>query len=447
MRDIILLVGFGIIMALTFRSSIVGLLAWIWVALMNPQREVFSFLKGAQLNIIIAVFTLGIFFASKERKKFPVNGVTVGLILFAAWTCLTTAFALDHSLADGPWQTVLKSIALALLAATMASNPTRIQAIVWAVVVSLAYFGIKGGGFVLLTGGHGHVNGPENSMISDNNDLGLALAALLPLINYLRASSKNVWVKIALIATMTLTAFAILGTYSRGALIALLVGGVAMALRSRSGVILVVVTAVLAAAAPAVLPHSWTQRMTTIGTYSDDTSFEGRVEAWRTTMKMIEARPLVGGGYDAIESDVVAKTYRTVRGLPEGRAAHSIYFQVLGDQGVIGFVIYISILIAAFFNTQSVIRSAAGNPEMRWMRDLALAMQVSFITYLVGGIALSMAYYDFFLVMLAMSAALLALARQSQTVEEGAKKRPAWTRLARTQAAVPAISSASPEAS
>ena len=35
------------------------------------------------------------------------------------------------------------------------------------IVVSLGYYAVKGGGFVLLTGGHSRVYGPADSMIGE----------------------------------------------------------------------------------------------------------------------------------------------------------------------------------------------------------------------------------------------------------------------------------------
>src|SRR4051812_35413789 len=94
MRDLILLAVLAFVAGLTTRSTIIGVMTWIWVSLLSPQREVYGFLGGFQINLYVAVFTVMCWLASRERKLFPLNGVTVGLVLFGIWACISTHFAL-----------------------------------------------------------------------------------------------------------------------------------------------------------------------------------------------------------------------------------------------------------------------------------------------------------------------------------------------------------------
>ncbi len=57
----------------------------------------------------------------------------------------------------------------------------RIEMYVWAIVVSLGFFGIKGGVYTIVTLGGDRVFGLPNSFIEDNNALALALLMLIPL--------------------------------------------------------------------------------------------------------------------------------------------------------------------------------------------------------------------------------------------------------------------------
>jgi len=168
----------------------------------------------------------------------------------------------------------------------------------------------------------------------------------------------------------------------------------------------VVVGALMAATLPIVLPSSWFERMSTIQSYSQDASFEGRVAAWTTSLNIATARPLTGGGFSAIELDPVARQFQSPGSLTVGRAAHSIYFQVLGDTGFVGLALYLLMIAAAGLNTVLVLAATRGRPDLGWANLLARMLQVSIVAMLVGGAALSMAYYDGFLVLLALSASL-----------------------------------------
>ena len=173
------------VLPLIFRAPIVGVLVWIWIALMNPQRQVDGFLHGFELNVIVAAITAIAWLASKERKFVPANAFTVSLLVFAAWTGFTTANALDRAFSYELWDRTMKSVILVMLIIMIVNTKARIQAMLWIVVLSLGYYGVKGGGFAVLTGGREHVYGPEQTMIEDNNALGLALIFILPLLDYL----------------------------------------------------------------------------------------------------------------------------------------------------------------------------------------------------------------------------------------------------------------------
>jgi probable O-glycosylation ligase (exosortase A-associated) len=427
MRDLLLLVALAGLVPMILRAPQVGLLAWTWVTLFNPQREVFGFLHGFEINFYITLLTVFAWAISRERKTAPLNSVTGMLILFALWVSVTTYNALDPAYSFVIWDRTVKTVILALAILALVNTKARVQALVWVVVVSLGYYAVKGGGFVLLTGGRSHVFGPAQSMIEDNNQLGLALVMLLPLMNYLRVTSRSTLVTKALLVAMGLTLVAIIGTYSRGALLALAVSAVVYAARTRAGVTPLVLGALLLVALPSLMPGDWFHRMSTIQSYHQDLSFEGRVEAWRTSFEIARLR-FLGGGFSAIDLGWVAQVYSVPGGLTEGRAAHSMYFEVLGDHGFMGLALYLMLIVAALFNTSIVISATRDRPEMDWAGHLARTLQISIAGYLVGGAALSMAYYDGFFILLSLSGALALLVRQpaSQTLRQ---KMPRWREI------------------
>jgi putative inorganic carbon (HCO3(-)) transporter len=441
-RDLVLFAGLSVLLALLLRNAFIGVLAWIWISLMNPQREVYSLLSGLQLNLYFAILTILAWALSKERKVLPADGFIIFLMLFAVWSCVCTYLALDRAYSLPLWTRTMKTMVLVLAVATLARSPARIQAVLWTVVASIGYYAIKGAVFVIFTAGQHKVFGPDDTMISDNNCVGLAFVVLLPLIGYLRGVSRQPLARMGALATMVLAIIATLGTYSRGALVALIAVAGFHALRSRTGMVLLVVGAVLAAGLPALAPASWRERMATIGSYNEDASFQGRVEAWRTSVNIAMARPLVGGGFAAVERDEIAKRFKSPGSRDSGKAAHSIYFEVLGDTGFVGLALYLAALGFAALNTVLVLGLARSRPELDWARKLARALQTALVALLVGGSALSMAYYDGFLVILALSSCLLSVVR--------AERRPAAASIYRprpwSSAPSPARAGAAPAA-
>lgn len=427
MRDLVLLAALVSVFPLILRAPAIGILTWIWITLMSPQREVYGFLSDFQLNFYFAALTAIAWIFSKEKKIAPMNAVTAVIVIFAVWISITTYYALHYNFSYVLWDRTMKTLILTLAVMTIANTKGRIQAVVWITVMSLAYFGIKGGGFTLLTGGRHHVFGPENTMIEDNNSLGLALVMILPLINYLRETSAKYWVRMCLVVTMGLTIVAVIGTYSRGALSAMAVMAVFYAIKSRSGLIPLVLGGLVVLALPSLVPASWFERMSTINTYGQDSSFEGRVEAWRTSLTIAKAR-ITGGGFSSVNLNDVAAAFPTPGGLTAGRAAHSIYFEVLGDHGFIGLAIFLMLIAAAWYNTATTLSFARTKPELDWAVKLARMMQVSIIGFVTGGALLSMAYYDGFLIIVALTTALLLVVKKPLTQDALGRTVPIWRR-------------------
>lgn len=410
---------------LILRAPILGVLTWIWIALMNPQREVYGILAGAGLNFIVAALTIFAWAVSKERKTAPANATVVLTGLLLVWMCISTFNALVPAPAGALLSRNIKTVALLVAVACIANSRMRLQAIVWGMVVSLGYFAVKGGAFVIASGGSHRVAGPAESMIADNNHLGLALVMLLPLINYLRATSQLRIVRLGLIGAMVLTIVAILGTYSRGALLALAAMVSVLALRSRAGLLFAIGGVGFAAAAPYIMPAAWLERMSSINSADQDASFMGRIEAWRTSVNVAMHR-LTGGGFASIESDWVAQAYATPGGLTSGRAAHSIYFQVLGDLGFVGLALFLALIGSALLNTALVLNATRGRPDLRWANQLARMLQVSIIGFMIGGAALSMAYYDGFLLLVVLTAVLHQTVKRGSAVTEATTTAPKW---------------------
>jgi probable O-glycosylation ligase (exosortase A-associated) len=412
-RDLLLLGVLCGTIPLIVRAPFIGLLAWLWVSLMNPHREVFGFLHGASLNLYLGVLTALAWLASRDRKLISPNPFTILLVAFACWASISAYFALDREHAFPIWDRTIKTIVLGLAVTMLANTRARLQAVIWIMAISLGYYAVKGAGFVVLSGGRNHVFGPESSMIEDNNALGLALIVLLPLLNYLRLTSARALVRWSLLAVMAAALIAILGTYSRGALIALAAAGAVYSLRSRNGLAVLLAAAVVAWALPNFLPTTWFERMSSIQSADADSSFQDRLAAWRTSFNIASAHPLLGGGFVAVEQDWVARTYSSPGSLPIGRAAHSIYFEVLGETGFVGLALYLSAVAAAILNTFRVLGAARGRPELNWASALARMLQVSIGAFLAGGAALSMAYYDGVIVMLSLTAVLLEVVKQA----------------------------------
>ncbi len=390
MRDILvtaILVG---LIPRCFTRPHVGVLAWSWVGYMNPHRLCWGFAVTLPAAQMVALPTLlGLVF-SKEPKKIPWTPVPVLLVIFFAWCTFTMAFAINPEDGWVQWDKVLKVQIMVFVTLMVMRRRERLHALVWIIVISIGFFGVKGGLFTLSGGGQGLL-GPQGSFIAGNTEIALAMTLTLPLMWYLRAHTPKKWIRVALLGAMGLTAIAILGSHSRGALLAIVGASVFLWWKSRNKALLSVLVLMMLPVGFVLMPQEWHDRMATIGTYEEDASAMGRINAWQFAINATKDRPLVGLGFQGF----TPQAFHVWAPLPEKfHDAHSIYFQVLGEQGYPGLFLFLLILLLTWRNAAVVMRLARGDPQWLWAYDLAAMIQVSLSGYLVGGAFLGLAYWD-----------------------------------------------------
>ena len=393
MRDVVI---FGIIFGLVpmmIRRPAIGALVFMWISLMNPHRLTYGPAYDFPFAMMVAVITIAATLFSREPRDYPAKPVTVLLILFMAWVTITTLFAISPpGIVNYEWSRVIKTLLMVAVTILVVQSEADFKKMVWILVISLGLFGAKGGLFTLATGGNYRVLGPAGSYIGENNALALALVMAVPIIWYLRLQSQQRWLRLGLTAMAGLTVVAAAGSYSRGALLA----GAAMMgflwLKSRNKVSTGLVLLLMIPLVWLAMPEQWHDRMSTINDYQSDGSALGRINAWYFAMEVAKTH-LMGGGFMVFNPAM----FRIYAPNPtDFHAAHSIFFQVLGEHGYIGLTLFVAIIGAAWLTANKIIKSVRQRPDLKWASDFAAMAQVSMIGYMVGGAFLSLAYYDYF---------------------------------------------------
>ncbi len=373
------------------RNPPVGIIMWVWISVMNPHRLSWGFAYSFPFAEIIAIATiLGMLFSGSKRHL-PVRSVTICLFLFMSWMCVTSIFAIHPDQVYYRWVTIMKTLTMIFVTLTVLHSREHIRWLVWALVISLGFFGTKGGIFTVLHGGSFKVWGPPGSYIEDNNALALALIMVIPLMRYLQLTEPHPWVKKGLGLSMLLCAFSALGSYSRGALIAVSFSSLFLWLKTERKGSFGVVLVLLIPALITFMPSEWMQRMHTIDTYQKDRSAMGRINAWHMAWNLALDRPLVGGGYEIYDKGVFAQYAPNPLDV---HAAHSIYFQALGEHGFIGLALFLSLGLLTWRNGTWIIERAKRQPGCQWAANLARMIQVSQVAFATGGAFLSLDYFD-----------------------------------------------------
>jgi len=389
-RDAILFLALLGVIPFILKRPVVGALAYALVGLMNPHRLTYGPAYDFPFALVLCAVTLFSLLVSREQKKLPMTGAVIVLLLFIAWMTVTAFFAQESTLAWLEWNRVMKTMLMVAITILIVRTINDVKAFAVVVALAIGFWGFKGGVFTVLSGGHSRVMGPGGSYITDNNTLALALVTVLPLLVFLISFATTKWLKRGAIALALLTAIAAVGSYSRGAML----GGVAMLfflwLKSHSKVTTGVALLLAAPLIFAVMPEQWTGRMGSIDNYQEDESAMGRLNSWRFAINVANNLPL-GGGFNVF----TPRMFQVYAPEPQRfHVAHSIYFQVLGDHGYVGLLLFLLLFLCAWRTGKRVIRHCGEQPELAWAAKLARMCQVSIIGFMTAGAFLSMPYYD-----------------------------------------------------
>jgi len=391
LRDLLLtLIVFGSI-PLILKRPYIGILVWCWLGYMSPHRMSFGFAYSMPFAAIVAgAVILGLMVHKDQRQQLPYQSIVVLWFLFLIWTGITTFFAFYPTSAWVIYNKFFKIIVMTFVTLMLITDKDKLNKLIWVIVLSLGFFGVKGGIFTILTAGSSRVWGPPGSFIEGNNELALALLMIIPLANYLRVVSTKKWIKLGFLCAMVLIGISAIGSQSRGAFLA--AGAMIFYFWTKSDKKFISGVGLLLVAASifAFMPQSWHDRMNTISTYEEDGSAMGRINAWWEAYNVANDR-FFGAGFNHYS----AETFALYAPVPEDvHAAHSIYFQVLGGHGWIGFAVYMMFCILSLRLSKTLSKKTEDIEQLAWANVLSKMIYVSLIAFAVGGAFLSLAYFD-----------------------------------------------------
>ena len=391
MRDIALtLFIFGLI-PLILKYPWTGVLVYAWVSLFNPHRFAWDFAYSFQFAMVAGVATVVSMLLHWKEVRLPINSITILLMLLPFWMTVTLMFALEPNLAYVRWKEVTKTFFFVLVAASLLQSRKHLQAFLWVIVLSIGFYGVKGGIFTLLVGGSFRVYGPPGaSFLTDNNAIAVALVMIIPLMQFLGTTVSSKWIKLGMYGAMFLSGMAVLGTQSRGAFLGILAMVVFLWFKSNKKFLSGMALLLVGAFAIAFMPQEWWSRMNSIGDYDSDASAQGRLNTWSMAFNLANDR-VVGGGFEPYEPKAFAMYAPNPTDI---HSAHSIYFQMLGEHGYVGLILFLSLGIASWMTARRIIKASHGRPDYAWAENLARAMQVSLIGFAAAGAFVNIAYWE-----------------------------------------------------
>jgi putative inorganic carbon (HCO3(-)) transporter len=391
LRDLFLFGLLALLVPIILIHPYIGALVWVVFGLMAPHRLAFGPAYDFPFAMVFGILTLAGILVTRDHRQLKGGVAGVVLIIFIIWACITTVYALTPENAVPMWSRVMKIFAMTFVLMLLLHTKRHIELLLVAIVFSIGFYGVKGGIFTILTGGKGLVYGPSDSVLNNNNHLGVAVVMLIPLFAHIYQQTRNRWLRWALLACMLLCATSVLGSYSRGAVLALVAMGALLWLRSPHKAVFLGLALVTALVLIPFMPDTWNARMHTIQNYEGEGSAMSRLNSWKTAWNIGTDR-FLGAGFEYPSPDVIAKY--SPEQIPSTPVAHSIYFQVLGEHGFLGLGLFLLFWALVWIQSSSTRRLASKRADLRWAFSLMSMTQVSLIGYAVGGAFINIAFWD-----------------------------------------------------
>jgi putative inorganic carbon (HCO3(-)) transporter len=395
MRDIFLISIWVTLIVLGLRAPFILAGTYVWFELFSPAQLAFGLAGRIPMSLITGLLLIGLYLTT-DRKMLPPPLLGIVLVfVFAIWITLTTFWAAVPDAAWPKWDWAFKNVLFCALIPFLFRTRNQIEYLLLVIIGSLGGHIVTAGIKTVISGGGYGINLTllqSNSGFAESSTFAAYCVAMIPVTLHLNRHSRLIpnWQpirRIAFYCYTLLSAVATIGTYARTGLMALGIFGISSWWGGKRKVLWAVL-ALLGATVllPMVTSSAWQARMNTIETYDSDSSAAGRLAVWAWTVDYVKSHPFGGGfnvflinsySYHIPGSDQVINI--------KGKAFHSIYFEVLGEHGIVGFAIYIMILTSAIRAVRWVKKTTKGDPELEWAHDAAKAFLVSIATLLVGG--------------------------------------------------------------
>lgn len=248
-----------------------------------------------------------------------------------------------------------------------------------------------------------HEGRGTGSFLEDENDLSLAINMAIPFAYYLlQRPGQPFWRRALYIGAVGLMVASVVISDSRGGFLGLVAVFMGIILFSRHRIRNLIVIAIIGLAGLIMVSEEYVAEMHTIADTEDSTRND-RLYSWRRGWEMFVDHPLVGVGasnypWRVVEYELRSHEYRPgqVR-LHGGRVAHSLYFTVIPEFGLVGIFLFTSIAWIMFRRLFELVRLDSKQHDLFLqaleLPLLARALIVSMFGLFISGAFISVLYY------------------------------------------------------
>ena len=442
LRSIWLLFVYLSFLGLSTSAPFVATLGYVWVDTFRPQDVAYIVLNQIPDAMIMGIIAFGGYLAMDRRDPPRLSTETVLQICLVIWVNLTMIWAQAPDAAWTKWDWAVKTLAFSAFIPLVIRSRVQIEAFAQTYVFSLAAnfvpFGLK----TLISGGGYGTNlglAQGNSGLAEGGLLSTVCLMAVPLAIYLGRHSllipRNKLMTLAYWGVAALAVVTAIGTYERSALVGLVVLGAYMWIRTKHKFAMGLVGVVVAVMLIYTTGAAWNARVSTIGNFEQENSAYTRILVWKWTLEFTATHPLGGGFMTNVINHVEVPGHDGAGPTIEfGRAFHSIYFEMLGEQGYPGLAMFLSITGIAFMRLRRLAKKARAYPELEWIAAMSDALQSGLAVFMASGAFVGIAFQPMYWYFIAMSISLNAYMWRVEHLE--LKPETGWRGMIAQQTAI-----------
>jgi probable O-glycosylation ligase (exosortase A-associated) len=302
--------------------------------------------------------------------------------VFFVWAAFSAMQASDKDVAYDSLITMAKFVMPFLIGVTVLETEEQSRWMLWVIVLAQGYVGFE----MNLAYLKGYNLAGDGFAGMDNNCFGVALVSTVGPALALVMGAKKWWERVLGTTAAALMLHTILLTFSRGALVGLLVvGATAFVIMPKRPKYIAALGLTLIVAIRFTGPQLAERYSSTFVSADErDSSSESRIDLWRDCFDIAVGRPLFGVG--PANFPVVAKD----RGWTEGKQAHSVWMQTLAENGFPGVAALFIFFALAVVKLWPLARMKQ-TPENRYTVAVATGIITSIAGFMVAGQFVSLA--------------------------------------------------------
>jgi probable O-glycosylation ligase (exosortase A-associated) len=323
---------------------------------------------------------------TKRPRTF--SGVHYLAAAFAVWVSLAYITAQNR---DAAWPWIVeywKIFVMFFVSATLIRTLEQVWILMIVIAVSLGYIAYEVNFLYFASGYLGIYHNGYGGL--DNNGAGLMLAIGVPLCIYVYMGTGKWW-RWIFASLIPVLLHAVLMTYSRGAMVSLILASPLVFLRGRNRFQLTLAALAIALVVPALAGREIRARFFTLENYEDQSSAQQRFASWDAAFEMALDYPVFGVGVR--NSNLFSQQYGADM---EGRTIHSQFLQILADTGFPGLFIYACLLVSIARSLRRVRRWSRlrDDEEGRMAYAVACGLEGALAVFFVGSLFLSLEVFE-----------------------------------------------------